>query len=57
VLLKEKISIENFEDKKFKIKLIESKKDTDKKRHRSCFYTLFEESQKRNFSVLQTGCN
>ena len=29
VLLKEKISIENFEDKKFKIKLSESKKDTE----------------------------
>ena len=29
MLLKEKISIENFEDKKFKIKLIESKKDTE----------------------------
>ena len=27
--LKEKISIENFEDKKFKIKLIESEKDTE----------------------------
>ncbi|WP_298427940.1 hypothetical protein [uncultured Kordia sp.] len=29
MLLKEKISIENFEDKKFKIRLIESKKDTE----------------------------
>lgn len=29
MLLKEKISIENFEDKKFKIRLIESEKDTE----------------------------
>ncbi len=29
MVLKEKISIENFEDKKFKIRLIESKKDTE----------------------------
>ena len=29
LLLKEKISIENFEDKKFKIRLVESKKDTE----------------------------
>jgi hypothetical protein len=29
VLLKEKISIENFEDKKFKIRLVESGKDTE----------------------------
>lgn len=29
MLVKEKISIENFEDKKFKIRLIESNKDTE----------------------------
>ena len=29
MILKEKISIENFEDKKFKIRLVESKKDTE----------------------------
>jgi len=29
VILKEKISIENFEEKKFKITLIESEKDTE----------------------------